>query len=319
VSGDSASALCADRQAWSKRGVLLAPPTGQPWAHSHAALPVVWSIDGSQADLYYSPRDRRGRAHIACARLEVGLDGALAVIGHDPEPVLAPGSLGAFDDSGVTMSCLAESENATLLYYTGWTLGLTVPFYFYAGLAVRPRGQSVFTRVSTAPILDRDATDPYLTASPWVLYDHDTWRMWYVSCTRWERVDDDIRHYYHLRYAESADGIHWQRAGRVVVDFADEHEYAISRPCVIRDRDRYRMWFAARGDRYRLGYAESVDGIQWQRDDCRADLSPSDTGWDAEMIAYPAIADMGDRRYMLYNGNGYGRTGIGYAISETVA
>jgi hypothetical protein len=214
------------------------------------------------------------------------------------------------------MSCMAESEDATLLYYTGWTLGVTVPFYFYAGLAIRLHGQTDFVRASPAPILERNSVDPYLTASPWVLYDNDTWRMWYVSCTRWERVEDDVRHYYHLRYAESADGIYWQRADRIAVDFADENEYAISRPCVVRDKDLYRMWFAARGDRYRLGYAESVDGIQWQRADSRAGLDPSNSGWDSEMIAYPAIADIDRQRYMLYNGNGYGRTGIGYAISE---
>ena len=316
MSSDAASALSTEQQTWSKRGVLLAHPTGQPWAHSHAALPIVWSVDGPRANLYYSPRDRRGRAHVARAQLEVGAGRALAVVEHDPEPVLSPGPLGAFDDSGVTMSCLAESEDATLLYYTGWTLGVTVPFYFYAGLAIRPHGQVAFTRVSAAPILERDATDPYLTASPWVLYDNGTWRMWYVSCTRWEQVDEDVRHYYHLRYAESVDGIHWRREGHVAVDFVDEREYAISRPCVLRDKDRYRMWFAARGEQYRLGYAESVDGIQWQRDDSRVALAPSDSGWDAEMIAYPAIADISDRRYMLYNGNGYGRTGIGYAISE---
>ena len=49
--------------------------------------------------------------------------------------------------------------------------------------------------------------------------------------------------------------------------YESDDEYAISRPCVVRDADGYRMWFAARGDRYRIGYAESDDGIEWRRDD----------------------------------------------------
>jgi hypothetical protein len=251
--------------------------------------------------------------------VEVGRDGSLTVTGHDPEPVLEPGALGTFDDSGVTMSCVVDSEEATLLYYTGWTLGVTVPFYFYAGLAVRAHGQERFERVSPAPILERNAIDPYLTASPWVLYDEGRWRMWYVSCEKWETVGEEVRHFYNLRYAESPDGVHWQREGHVAIDFADEHEYAISRPCVIRDGDRYRMWFAARGDRYRLGYAESADGIGWQREDGCGGLEPSAEGWDTEMIAYPVVFDAGEVRYLLYNGNGYGRTGIGYATSGEVA
>ena len=36
--------------------------------------------------------------------------------------------------------------------------------------------------------------------------------------------------------------------------------------------------------------------------------------WDSEMQAYPAVFDNDGRRYMLYNGNGYGRTGIGWAV-----
>jgi hypothetical protein len=300
---------------WSKRGLLIEAPPEQPWARSHAALPAVERIDGHDVALLYSPRDAKGRAHVARAHVKVTSSGALAMARHDAEPVLSPGPLGAFDDSGVTMSCVVDGDDATLLYYTGWTLGRTVPFYFYAGLAIRPHGQCEFKRVSMAPVLERNAVDPYLTASPWVLRDAGIWRMWYVSCTGWEMVDREARHFYHLRYAESCNGIHWRRDGQVAIDFADESEYAISRPCVVHDEGRFRMWFAARGDHYRLGYAESSDGVNWVRDDRCAGLLLSEEGWDAEMIAYPAILDAGSMRYLLYNGNGYGRSGIGYAIN----
>jgi hypothetical protein len=303
-------------EAWSKRGLLVPAPTEQPWARSHAALPAVESLDDDHnVALLYSPRDDKGRAHIARAHVEIAPTGELRLVSHDPEPVLSPGPLGAFDDSGVTMSCLVEGDRATFLYYTGWTLGITVPFYFYAGLAIRPHGQRRFERFSTAPMLERSAIDPYLTASPWVLREGGRWRMWYVSCTHWEMVEGEMRHFYHLRYAESGDGIHWRREGRVAVDFADDHEYAISRPCVVREQGLFRMWFAARGDCYRLGYAESTDGVNWDRDDSLAGLTISEEGWDAEMIAYPAVFDTGGVRYLLYNGNGYGRSGIGYAIA----
>jgi hypothetical protein len=34
------------------------------------------------------------------------------------------------------------------------------------------------------------------------------------------------------------------------------------------------------------------------------------------MIEYPCVFDHDRRRYMLYNGNDYGRTGIGLAVLE---
>jgi hypothetical protein len=303
---------------WTKRGLLITAPSGLPWASSHAALPAVEALDERRIGVYHSPRDDRGRAHIARASVELAQAGTLKLSTYDSEPVLRPGPLGAFDDSGVTMSCVVEGDDATHLYYTGWTLGVSVPFYFYAGLAIRPLGQRCFQRVSHAPILERDALDPYLTASPWVLHEGGRWRMWYVSCTGWEMHEQEPRHYYHIRYAESADGIHWQREGKVAIDFIDEREYAISRPCVIHDRDCYRMWFAARGERYLMGYAESSDGFSWERDDRRAGIEPSPSGWDSEMVAYPAIFDLGQERYLLYNGNGYGRSGIGYATQAAL-
>ncbi len=306
------------RYEWHKRGLLISAPTPQPWAHSHAALPTADVIEDGQIDLYFSPRDEDGRAHIGLARIQAGAaEGALSLVAHERDPILSPGPLGAFDDSGVTMSCLVHTENGAFLYYTGWSLGVTVPFYFYVGLAVRRPGAMRFERASLAPILERSPVDPYLTASPWVLREHDTWRMWYVSSTGWAQVEGAPQHRYHLRYAESDDGVAWRRDGRVSVDFADDSEFAISRPCVVRDDDCYRMWFAARGDSYRLGYAESQDGLTWTRNDDLAGMDPSPRGWDAEMVAYPAILDCDGRRYLLYNGNGYGLTGIGYAVANS--
>jgi hypothetical protein len=50
--------------------------------------------------------------------------------------------------------------------------------------------------------------------------------------------------------------------------------------------------------------------------DAASPLAPTPGNWDAEMIAYPHVVDVGERRWLLYNGNGYGRTGIGAAVME---
>ena len=138
--------------------------------------------------------------------------------------------------------------------------------------------------------------------------------MWYVSGTGWTIVNHKPRHHYHIQYAESQDGRDWGRSGVVCITYRTPDEYAFGRPCVVQDHDRYRMWYSCRGDRYRLGYAESDDGIGWIRKDHEASLGPSASGWDSEMIAYPLVFRHHGRLHMLYNGNGYGQTGIGLAI-----
>jgi hypothetical protein len=73
------------------------------------------------------------------------------------------------------------------------------------------------------------------------------------------------------------------------------------------------MWYSYRGSSYRIGYAESDDGVAWVRKDEEAGIDVSPDGWDSEMIEYPCVFDHAGSRYMLYNGNGYGATGIGLA------
>lgn len=293
---------------WENRGVLFPPPTDLPWVASHAALPVAIAR-GDHHRVLYSGRDAQGRARVGWFDADLAAGRVLAV---GRTPALDLGELGAFDDSGVTTSCVVDHGGRLHLYYSGWSLGVTVPFYFFGGLAVSDDGGETFARVSRAPVLERDAVDPFLTASPFVLIEDGRWRMWYVSCSGWRLADGKPRHYYHIRYAESPDGIAWSRHGQVCIDFKDDAEYALARPYVAREDGRYKMWFSARGEAYRPGYAESADGLSWTRLDEAMTLPAA--GWDAEMQAYPYLATAGGERWMLYNGNGYGRTGIGLAV-----
>ncbi len=296
---------------WIKRGRIFEPAKQAPWVGSHAALPVV-DTASDRCRVYFCSRDSQGRSQIGYG--ELTLDPPLAISQLSAEPVLRPGPLGGFDDAGVTTSCLVRHEGCVFLYYTGWSRGVSVPFYLGTGLAISEDGGE-YRRLSPAPLLDRSAIDPYLTASPWVLVEGSVWRMWYVSGTAWEIVNGEPRHKYHIKYAESRDGCDWVRSGIVCLDY-EQDEFAFGRPCVIRDEalGRYRMWYSVRGATYRLGYAESADGISWRRADRRAGLSVSAEGWDSEMITYPVVFRRREVLYMLYNGNGYGRTGIGLAI-----
>jgi hypothetical protein len=298
---------------WIKQGLLFEPPTALGWMRTHAAIPYAEPL-GDLYRVYFSGRDAENRARIGYFDLDLTEPVRVVRVGN--EPVIGTGPLGAFDDHGVTGSWIVTQGGRTFHYYTGWTLGVTVPFYVFAGLAVSEDG-GTFHRVSPAPILERNATDPYLTASPCVLIEGELWRMWYVSGTRWESGLGTPRHYYHVRYAESRDGIAWDRRGIVCIDHRGD-EFAIARPCVVRDGERYRMWYSYRGASYRIGYAESADGIQWMRKDDEAGIAVSPSGWDSDMIAYAFVFAHAGRLYMLYNGNEFGKTGIGLACLTAV-
>ena len=306
---------------WRRLGRVSLDTSRADWASTHAALPVVEPLGDNRFGVYLSLRDDRNRARIGRTTLTMGNAPVLAPL--DPDPALDVGALGAFDDSGVTTSCLVTTGRTRLLYYTGWTRGVTVPFYLAAGVAVS-EGGGPFHRLSPAPLLDRSAVDPFLTASPFVLIDQSRWRMWYVSGTEWRAQGpasagsallSTPRHYYHIRYAESRNGLTWKREGKVCLDYASAEEHAFARPWVIRDAGGYHMWFAVRGERYRIGYAHSREGEAWTRRDDLG-LTASGADWESQMVEYPCVFDWDGGRYMLYNGNDYGRSGVGMAVLE---
>ncbi|HWV31263.1 MAG TPA: hypothetical protein VN038_16505, partial [Dyadobacter sp.] len=73
-------------------------------------------------------------------------------------------------------------------------------------------------------------------------------------------------------------------------------------------------WYARRNPQYCIGYAASVDqGLNWQRKDELFTLAGKPDVWESDETTYPCVFDFNGNRYMLYNGNGYGRTGFGLA------
>ncbi|MBK8551405.1 MAG: hypothetical protein IPL53_10250 [Ignavibacteria bacterium] len=98
----------------------------------------------------------------------------------------------------------------------------------------------------------------------------------------------------------------------------NKSEYAIARPFVLKENGLYKMWYSYREGKnirtYRIGYAESKDGIKWERKDQEIEMDVSDSGWDSEMIEYSYLYDFKGKRYMLYNGNSYGKAGVGLAV-----
>ncbi len=299
---------------WRKLDRIFAPVRVGDWATSHAAVPFALPLETHRWRIYFSARDHRNRAHTAFFEIDLRRPGQTLRV--CDRPVLAPGPLGAFDEDGAMGSWIVRDGDRLLLYYTGWNVGKTVPFRNSIGLAESNDGGESFQRLSAGPILDRGIHDPFFVANPSVLVEDGRWRMWYLSCVEWQATANGPVHRYHIKVAESADGVEWCRQGLVGIDFKDRDEIALSRPCVLRDADRARMFYSYRGERYRIGYAESADGLSWRRRDEEVGIDVAATGWDSEMIAYAFVFDADGERYMLYNGNGYGATGIGLAVLE---
>lgn len=307
---------------WVKQGLIFTAADQFEWMAHHASVPFADKIDERTLRIYFGPRDRQGRTRPAF--IEVDPDNPGDVLRIHDRPVMDLGLPGAFDDSGVMPSCIVHDGPRTLLYYVGWEQSVTVPYRQAIGLAASSDGGVSFERIFDGPIVDRTPHEPYFCTSPFVLRDNAGWRLWYATTTSWSDVNGRQEPRYRIRSAESADGQAWHPRNLPGIEYANDTE-ASGRPWVVKEHGRYRMWYSYRSivdyrsdkaQGYRIGYAESSDGLRWQRLDHLVGIEPSDEGWDSTMIAYPSIYEHRGRKHMLYAGNGFGASGFGWAVLE---
>lgn len=309
---------------WVKKGLIFTSGKHE-WMKTHAQNPYAEHIQDDVFRVHFA-----GRNADNCAQggfFDIDINRPNETLCFSKTPSLSFGELGCFDDCGAMPSCIVNFEDKKFMYYTGWTQHRATPFSFFIGLAVSEDDGKTYQRYSQAPVLGRNHHDPYLSCSPYVVIENDVWRMWYVSGTGWggtyqfADINDapvKTKHYYHIRHAYSTDGINWKTDGTVCIDYEDD-EYAIARPILLKESDIYEMWYCYRGgcDTYRAGYAESSDGLIWNRKDDKVGIDISEgSSFDSEMICYPCVFKHKDKRYMLYNGNNYGAQGVAFATEE---
>jgi hypothetical protein len=206
-----------ERQLWRKRGLIFCPDGLHATMRSHASVPFAEPIGGGLFRVYFSSRDERQRSRTFSLVLDIRVPDRIVEVRGDP--ILDLGELGGFDDSGAMLTWIAPiTADASLAYYVGWNLRVTVPFQNALGVARMTR-DGVVERFR-GPTMDRTLDEPHFVASACILRDGGRFRCWYLSCVGWEVTPAGPRHRYHIKYAESADGLHWNRDGRVAIDFA---------------------------------------------------------------------------------------------------
>ena len=307
--------------AWERLGLVFRAEAQRPWMRTHAQMPHAEWIEGSVHRIYFTCRDAQNRSHIAW--LVMDLERPSEVLELASAPLMAPGPIGRFDDVGIMSSGMVKTEGERRFYTIGWNVRTTVPLHVSVGLAAGPaEGPPRIERRLPGPVLERNPWNPYYVTCPWVARD-DTggWRMWFASGLDWaEGAGGKPASRYNIWHARSPDGVAWTPDPEVTLDLVHPGELAVTRPLVIQDPDLWRMWHCWRGEGYdyRIGYAESPDGVSWtRRDDHPLALQASGSGFDSTAASYPFVFDHRGERWMLYSGDAFGQAGFGLARLRT--
>ncbi|MCD0459918.1 glycoside hydrolase family protein [Roseiconus lacunae] len=315
---------------WTKLGVVFDPTRsavpGAKWIKEFAQAPSVILKD-DVVRIYFSCRpapDERGQYTSHCTFLDVNPDDVTEVIRVHHRPILPLGEPGTFDQFGTYPISVAAFEDRFRAYYAGWTRCESVPFNTAIGVAESNSDGEQFEKLGPGPVIPYTPDEPFVLSGPKIRRFEDRWFLYYIAGRKWIIDHGRPEPVYKIRVATSDDGLQWKKENRDLIPPRIEDDEAQASPDVIFSNGRYHMFFCYRRSRdyrghaggYRIGYASSHDALHWERDDTRAGIDVSETGWDSEMISYPHLADIDGTTYMFYLGNQVGKHGFGVARLE---
>lgn len=298
---------------WQKLGQLYCPEAVHPKLVSHAANPLAVLLGEDVYRVFFSGRDAQNRSSVGFVDVDIVKREVVYI--HD-KPVFEHGPENSFYSHGVSIGNCYEADGRHYILFMGWQCPPNGHWRGDVGRLVLEPDFSLHID-SEEPFMATDATDPISLSYPWVIQEENgTYQMWYGSTVTWDAGNGEMLHV--INHATSNGGNQWRRYG-LSVPYQLGVAQAFSRPTVVKDADGFHMWFSYRsgtGQKYRIGYAFSTTGSKWELRLDEVGIDVSAEGWDSEMIEYPFVLNHKGERYMLYNGNGNGKTGFGLALLE---
>jgi len=304
-------------QNWKKIGLIFEPTNRFNWMVTHATVPTPLHLYDDIFRIYFSTRNSLN--HNQVGYIEIDINNPFEILKISEKPVIGVGELGMFDCDGIYGTCIVPYENKLYFYYAGWNAGLRGLFNSALGLAISVDGGLTFEKIRTYPIMHRSEHNPWAAMAPFVIQDNGLWKMWYASGVKMFLNDNGIlKSNYDIKYAESVNGIDWNQTGIISIPLAGI-DSNIARPCVIKEDGIYKVWYphiTLKEEQYRIGYGESQDGIVFERLDLQIDMpiAQNENDFDNRAVTYPFVFEHKSKKYMLYNGNEFGKAGIGLAI-----
>jgi len=295
---------------WEKLGLIYQGTHLHPKLRSHAANPLPVRAQGDVYRVFFNGRDEQNRSSVGSLDFDLGRMEVIQV--HD-RPALLHGDQGSFFSHGISIGNCYQASGRRYLVFMGWQCPAEGHWRGEIGRMALMNDLS-FVPESAEILLRIDSEDPLSLSYPWVLQAEGGYSMWYGSTVTWDAGNGEMLHV--MKHATSRDGHTWRRTG-IALPYQVGVAQAFSRPSVIGTHsDGYEMWFSYRGapgSSYRIGHACSTVDLKWELDLEPPGLQVSADGWDADMMEYPSVFEHQGRLFMMYNGNGYGKSGIGIA------
>jgi hypothetical protein len=171
--------------------------------------------------------------------------------------------------------------------------------------------------------------DQAATGSCWVVRADNEFRMYYTAISKYFPKPQDVRTGHDDRipligiaYMTSPDGCTWTKPLNDFLIKPRLHEtepfnYIVSKPCVVREPNGWRMWVSTFGTAYRIRSLVSADGLHWTwiPSGIDGDLGTGKPNeFDSHQRSYLCVIKHQNQYHGWYTGNRFGAQGMGYTV-----
>jgi predicted GH43/DUF377 family glycosyl hydrolase len=231
-----------------------------------------------------------------------------------PFPVITYGTFGNWDNYRRLGAVIRVNDTLKMWFVATKDM----PFEMQLGYAWSTDGIS--WHIHPEPVLSNGqdgAWDDFRIFEPSVVYTGGEYHMWYSGY-------DDEDYTPKIGYASSVDGIYWVKdvENNPVLEGGIEGSYIeewVCFPNVLRIDGMFKMWFSGHDvfEHYRIGYAESENGIEWDyiTEEPVLTIGANET-WDDIMVCHPSVMIDNNQYKMWYSGNDGSRYKIGLALGD---
>lgn len=273
---------------------------------SYFANPMITIMEDHKARIFFNSRTKRNFSIIQSIDIDLR-DFSLELSSFQTQ--IGAKKLSGFCSHGLSLGGTYLEDGQYFVSTMGW---INKPPEHWYGTIGKIRMDDEFNLVpqSLTEWFTLDSEDSISLSYP-AIYERDgTSRMWYGSTLTWDAGNGEMLHI--LKEKVSTDSINFVKTGRIL-NYDLNTAQAFSRPSILEINGRALMAYSYRGgnSHYRIGFVWLDDLTTASHLGGLASFLPSGKSGEAKMVEYPFLFIHNSEIYMLYNGDDFGKTGIG--------
>ena len=278
----------------------------------YASNPLLVKISDNLSRLFFNSRDVENRSSI----YSIDVCESTLVLNFDSVQLQQDfGPPDSYFSQGISLGSFFQLNQKSYVSVMGWKIN---PGEHWVGrigkIEMDPQGNLL--KLGDTAWFNLDSSDPISLSYPAIYQNGQSLSMWYGSTVSWDAGNGEMLHV--LKEKKSIDNISFHSTNSLI-PYELGTAQAFSRPSIVEFKERNLMAYSFRGaqDKYKIGFVWLDDFSTATQLGGLTAFLPSDSEWENEMVEYPSLFVHHSKLFMLYNGNNYGKTGIGLVEIQT--